>query len=67
MFYTHFWGLVSDYMVKKVIFWKNIFFNKNKIFLKILKLKFYYAKWTLRIEVVNGNFFLFIIVISEFI
>jgi hypothetical protein len=27
-------------------------------FQKILKLKIYLAKWTLRIEVVNGNFFI---------
>jgi hypothetical protein len=39
---------------------------KKKIFLTFLKLKIYYAKWTLRIEVVNGKN-LFIIVISEFI
>jgi hypothetical protein len=45
---------------KKRIFFKQFFFQK------ILKLNIYYAKWTLRIEVVNGNF-LFIIVFSEFI
>jgi hypothetical protein len=47
--------LVSDYMVKKVIFEKIEFFIKNKNFQKVLKLKIYYAKWTLRIEVVNGK------------
>jgi hypothetical protein len=35
-------------------------------FQKILKLKIYYAKWTLRIEVVNGKK-IFIIEISELI
>jgi hypothetical protein len=53
-------------MVKKVIFEKIEFFIKNKKFQKVLKLKIYYAKWTLRIEVVNGKK-IFIIVISEFI
>jgi hypothetical protein len=28
----------------------------NNFFQKVLKLKIYYAKWTLRIEVVNGIF-----------
>jgi hypothetical protein len=31
------------------------FFIKNKNFHKVLKLKIYYAKWTLRIEVVNSK------------
>jgi hypothetical protein len=53
-------------MVKKVIFEKIKFFIKNNFFLKVLKFKIYYAKWTLRIEVVNGKK-IFIIVISEFI
>jgi hypothetical protein len=38
---------------KKSIFFKQIYFQK------ILKLKIYYAKWTLQIEVVNGNFFIY--------
>jgi hypothetical protein len=42
-------------MVKKVIFLKTIFFIKNKQFQKVLKLKIYHAKWTLRIEAVNGK------------
>jgi hypothetical protein len=42
-------------MVKKDIFEKIKFFIKNKKFQKVLKLKIYYAKWTLRIEVVNGK------------
>jgi hypothetical protein len=33
---------------QKIFFFKQFFF-------KIPKLKIYYAKWTLRIEVVNGN------------
>jgi hypothetical protein len=41
--------------VKKVIFEKIEFFIKNKIFQKVLKFKIYYAKWTLRIEVVYGK------------
>jgi hypothetical protein len=45
----------QNYNVKKVIFEKIEFFIKNKKVLKVLKLKFYYAKWTLQIEVVNGN------------
>jgi hypothetical protein len=45
---------------KKSNFLKQIYFQK------ILKLKIYYAKWTLRIEVVNGKK-IFIIVFSEFI
>jgi hypothetical protein len=35
------------------------FFIKNKNILKFLKLKSYYAKWTLRIEVVNGKIFIY--------
>jgi hypothetical protein len=50
----------------KVIFEKIEFFIKNKKFQTVLKLKNYYATWTLRIEVVNGKK-IFIIVISEFI
>jgi hypothetical protein len=42
-------------MVKKVIFKKTNFLSKIKKIKKILKLKIYYAKWTLRIEVVNGK------------
>jgi hypothetical protein len=34
---------------------KNHFFQKTIFFQKIPKLKIYYAKWTLRIEVVNGK------------
>jgi hypothetical protein len=34
---------------------KNIFFFKTFFFQKIPKLKIYYAKWTLRIEVVNSK------------
>jgi hypothetical protein len=37
------------------------FFFKQIFFQKILKLKIYNAKWTLRIEVVNGNFFIFLL------
>jgi hypothetical protein len=46
---------------KKSIFFKQIFFQKFQ------KLKIYYAKWTLRIEVVYGKKKVFIIVFSEFI
>jgi hypothetical protein len=34
-------------------------FQKKIYFQKIPKFKFYYAKWTLRIEVVNGNFVIY--------
>jgi hypothetical protein len=33
----------------------HIFFIKNKKIQKVPKFKIYYAKWTLRIEVVNGK------------
>jgi hypothetical protein len=40
---------------KKSFLKKTNFFIKNKKFQKIIKIKIYYAKWTLRIEVVYGK------------
>jgi hypothetical protein len=54
MFQTHFWGLVSDYMVKKVIFIKIFFYYQKLKNSKNSKIKIFNAKWTLQIEVVSS-------------